>query len=234
VQGSSWTNVNTAPVRVDFGSGYGFGTITMTSINGGFYVNNGSVYSGEPHPGLDLGGGNTLNVGTESLFVLGPGSAAPAGTLAGVKVNVKLDAGSFAAGTLVDIRSLDCKTASVYQYFSPGMSLATPYAAQLPTDFNSTTAVPTMLMGSDADGDLYGASALGVGRGLAFPLASDAAEFSFRLLTSDTYGGGVAWSIALPEAAATQVPEPESLPLMLAGLGLLGVSLRRRAKISAK
>ncbi|MDB5849224.1 MAG: hypothetical protein JWP29_2976, partial [Rhodoferax sp.] len=231
IDGTSWSNVNTAPVRVDFGAAYGFGTITVSSIGGGSYLNNGSVYAGEQHPDLDIGNGNTLNVLTESIFVLGHGNTTASGSLAGVTVDVKLDSGSFAAGTLVDIRSLDWTGANVHQYFSPGMSLTTPYATQLPTDFNSGTAVATTLMGSDGSGDLYGASTPGVGSGLAFPLATDAAEFSFRLLTTDTYGGGVAWSIALPDASSSQVPEPESLPLMLAGLGLLGVSLRgRKAK----
>jgi hypothetical protein len=230
-QGTDWNLVNSAPVRVDFGAGYGFGTVTVSSIAGGFYSGYFPNYTGEPQSGLALGNGNSLDVTHESVFVLGHGSTAPAGSLAGVMVDVKLDSGSFTAGSLVNIRSLDFRTGDVHQYFSPGMGLTTPYAAQLPTDGNYANAVDTVLMGSDAGGDLYGASTLGVGHGLAFPLATDAAEFSFRLLTNNTYGGGVAWSIALPEAATAQVPEPESLPLVLAALGLLTLTTIRRKKV---
>lgn len=230
IDGTSWSSINSTPVRVDFGTGYGLGTISVASLNGGFFQSYQTPYTGENYSGLDLGGGNRLNVTNESVFVLGHGSSSPADALAGVSFTVKLDAGSFAAGTVVDIRSLDWTGNNIHQYFSPGDAFASPYGAALPTDFNSASAVPLTLIGTDADGDLYGASTPGVSQGAAFPLAFATDEFSFRLLTTASYGGGVAFSIALPPA---QVPEPETISLMLLGLGLVGVSVRRRSRAAA-
>ncbi len=226
IEGTSWSNVNNAPVRVDFGAGYGYGTISVSAINGGYHQNYQTPYSGEPQTNLDLGGGNTLNITNESNFWLSHGQA---GVTTGVTFTIKLDSGDFDAGTVVTIRSLD--RGGFAQYFSPGDEFAAPYAAQLPTDHNFPGAVPMTLIGSDADGDLYGASAPGISMGMAFPLAASTDEFSFRVLSNSVSTGGIAFAIAAPSA---HVPEPESLSLMLLGMGLIGFTARRRQKVAAR
>ncbi|WP_326533523.1 PEP-CTERM sorting domain-containing protein [Pseudorhodoferax sp.] len=230
LEGSAWSAVNSSPVRLDFGAGYGMGSITMASINGGYYDSRISPYTGETYS-RTLSNGDTLAVTNESVFVLGHGSSVPNGERAGIDVTFTLDSGNFAAGALLVIRSLDWTGAGVHQYFSPGSGLSTPLLDQLPTDFGMPSAVPVSVMGSDAGGDLYGASAPGIGGGLAFALDDDVRSFSFRLLTSASYGGGVALSFALPPAAQTlanEVPEPQTLPLAALGLGAVAWTLRRQ------
>lgn len=55
--------------------------------------------------------------------------------------------------------------------------------------------------------------------------------YSLRLLITDTFGGvGIGETVftIAPEAAIAAVPEPETLSLVLAGLGLVSGFSRRR------
>ncbi|GAA5165537.1 PEP-CTERM sorting domain-containing protein [Viridibacterium curvum] len=81
----------------------------------------------------------------------------------------------------------------------------------------------------------YGVAAIGSGQYVAFN--SKAPTEYFGVLVGDPYGGGLTdWSISTSGLVAGQeyafslqaVPEPTSIAMLLAGLGLLGI-VRRRA-----
>ena len=115
---------------------------------------------------------------------------------------------------------------------SPGDAFAAnPYPTILPSDtvFNPAASGVPVNTGSDALGDLWSTDQQpGVMQGLAFGLTDATDSFDFRVLATGGYGGGVAFSFALP--AATQVPEPQSLALMLAALAICGgISARRKS-----
>ncbi len=231
VEGTSWNNANTQAVRVDFGAGYGLGTITITGINGGTYGNVAPAYTGEPLLNYALSNGNVLNRTTESIFTLPTGSASPNGTLSGVAVTFTLDSGTFGDGGLFMIRSLDWHpTNGVRQYFSNGAGLMAPLPDALASDFGNATG-NVVAVGSDSDGTLWSTDTIGtVSKGAAFQLADDVNQFSFRLLATQGYGGGIAFSFALDPS---QVPEPTTLALgglAIAGLGLMRA--RRRVALA--
>jgi len=228
VAGTSWAAIDTTPVRVDFGAGYGLGTITVTSINGGLLRVLDSAYTGEAYSAMALDANTTLNLTQELTFRL-PGTPISPG-LIGFNVSMTLDSGSFAAGSALIIRSLDSRADGIQQFFSPGDAFAaSPYAAILPSDtvFNPAASGVLVNTGSDADGELWSSDRIGVAQGRAFALTDATDTFDFRVLATGSYGGGVAFSLALP--AAAQIPEPESLALVLAALAICGgISVRRK------
>jgi len=229
----------TSPVRVDFGAGYGTGTISVSAINGGALSVSNSAYTAEAYSGMPLDANTTLNLTQELIFALSGMRTAPG--MLGFNVSMTLDSGTFAAGSALIIRSLDWRADGLRQYFSPGDAFsANPYAAILPSDtvFNPAASAVLVNTGSDADGDLWSSnqqgivrSAQGVSQGAAFGLADATNSFDFRVLATDAYFGSIAFSLALP--AAAQVPEPQSLALMLAALAICGgISARRKANRS--
>lgn len=214
VGGTSWASLATTPVRVDFGAGYGLGTVSATGLDGGALLS-AQVYTGLPNSAT-LSNGNSFVSTEEIVFTYGPGVTG----LGGFTLNVQLDSGVFLDGAVFEVRSLDWRNGFV-QYFSPGSGLGAPDATVLLSD----GAVPLVPVGSDAQGTFYGPGSPGIGAGLAFAIDPGADAFSGRFL-ADRNLGGVAFTIALP--AASTVPEPASALLVLVGLGALAARGRRK------
>src|SRR4051812_24770691 len=70
IGGTSWGSVMSSPVRVDFGAGYGTGTISVSAINGGALSVSNSAYTAEAYSGMPLDANTTLNLTQELVFAL--------------------------------------------------------------------------------------------------------------------------------------------------------------------
>ncbi|WP_326543195.1 hypothetical protein [Pseudorhodoferax sp.] len=212
--GTSWSNVNTTPVSVDFGPGYGLGTISITSILGGSFAIGNENYTAEAYSGMDLGMGTSLDLLRETTLSLRGSTVPAAGELLGIQVTVSLLSGSFAPGTALVIRSLDWRADGIRQYFSPGEAFAAdPYSTVLPSDtvFNPAASGLLVNTGSDSEGALWSTDVVSsVSQGRAFYLDAATDTFDFRLLATRGYNGGLAFAVALPEA--TEVPDPSRWP----------------------
>lgn len=211
--GTSYTSINQAPVRVDFGPGAGLGTLSVTSINGGSYFPVLSQPRATAAGPYTLGNGDRLITSNEVIFGPVSGDA----QLRGFALTFALDAGSqFRAGDVFVARSLDRNGT----YFQPGASFSLPDSASLPSDGNA--ALYQVL--SDSSGPIY--SSNGVSEGRAFFLLQDTASFTVNFLARNGTQG-VAFQFYNSPDAAGRVPEPATLGLLAAGL-VGGAGLRRR------
>lgn len=232
IEGTSWSNINSQPVRLDFGTGYGKGTVTLTAIGGGSMgvSANAIPVSGLPYYNYSqaLGNGGTLNSGP---FGTGVFTVRAPSNYAGFTLDFKLDSGNFLAGSLFTIGSLDnVGNGGRYELFGPGSEFGAPDSASLPSDGS----IPLVQITTDAFGPLYGAGAPGVSETRGFALLQDVDSFSIRMLgfnQGSRASGGLSFSFAPVLGGA--VPEPSTWMMLILGFGCIGGMMRRSVAASA-
>jgi hypothetical protein len=219
VDGTSWAS-SPSSVRLNFGEGIGYGTVTFSDINGGSfgYVLAPFAYNAAPYSSYN--GPTTLSSGavfapeSELIFTINPGSGAG---LAGFEMTVTLDSGNFTDGSVFSARSLG-RSGDNSQYLMLGSGLSSPDSVQLPTDGSGSSDLGLV----DPAQSLYGpVSNGGASKGLAYGISGNSFTASF-LTTTGYQPGGVALTIATP----TAVPEPTAAALLC--LGSFGLLFRRR------
>lgn len=224
LQGTSWSNIANAPVRLNFGA-LGMGSVTMTSVNGGSFENAATPVSHLPYYfyTATLGSGDVLNSlanGTGVFSIFSPTAGSPSG----FNLTFTLDSGNFAAGTAFTIGSLDVSAFTPLQAFSPGAGFGAMDTASLPSDGRS----PIVAGGAGGLGTLYvNGGPTSVSDTRAFQLLGAQNSFTIQMLQTTGGRGGISFSVALPAASA--VPEPATWALMIAGFGMVGGALRRRS-----
>lgn len=216
VDSTTWAS-SPSSVRLDFGEGLGYGTVSFTNVNGGSmgYYQAPFPYNAPPYSSYNgptaLSSGAVFAPDSELVFTINPGSATE---LSGFTMTVTLDSGNFTDGSVFSARSLG-RNGDNSQYLLPGNGLSTPDSVQLPTD----GAGNVDLVLADPLQGLYGpTSNTGASNGLAFGISGNSFTASF-LTTPGYQPGGVALTIATP------VPEPTAAALMCLGTFAL---LRRR------
>ncbi|HEY1927330.1 MAG TPA: PEPxxWA-CTERM sorting domain-containing protein [Caulobacteraceae bacterium] len=221
LEGTSWSSIASAPVRLSFGS-MGMGSVSVAAVNGGAFVNDSTPASGGSSYDAVLGSGDTLHSlanGTGIFSISSPNADAPGG----FTLTFTLDSGDFLAGTAFIIGSLDRNAATPLQDFSPGTGFGAMDTASLPSD----GAAPMAALGPGGLGALYGSS---IGENVsdtrAFQLTGAQHSLTIEMLQSPDGSGGIRFAVALPDA----VPEPATWGLLVAGFGMVGAALRRRER----
>ncbi|MEZ0387195.1 MAG: PEP-CTERM sorting domain-containing protein [Verrucomicrobium sp.] len=227
VQGN-WNTPMAGPIRLDLGNGLGMGTITFTSLNGGSILTQAVGNTTDSYDQM-LGNGTSLSYDQEINFRIGVGPD-PA-FLSGFRMTVTLDQGTFGAGSLFLVRSLDWwnnnpENPNVKQFFDHSYDLGTPYADVLPTDSLYGPEVKGLLA-NDGNGIYSAASVNSVTYGTAFPISSTSNTFAVQFYTNIAYTGAIAMTIATP------IPEPASGLLVLAA-GVVFTLYRRRRGVKSE
>ncbi len=222
IDGTSWSNINDQPVRIDFGAGLGTGTITLTSFNGGGATPVPTDEFSQFNYTADLGNGNSLvstTSGTGYTLIETPQFSPDIG-LSGFDLTFTLDSGEFQAGSLFLAGSLGLRGVLTPQsFFSPGDEFAAPLSVSLPGQ-----GVAPLVQGADG---LYVSSGPYRSETRAFALADDTNSFSVRLLSEPTWSksrGAISFSFA----SVSAVPEPATWAMMIVGFGLSGAAIRGR------
>jgi hypothetical protein len=231
------------PVRIDFGAGYGMGTITLTSFNGGVpAIGYAPIAATDLAASLshlnytqDLGNGDTLVSSTtgiaQTMIDASSEASVPGNGIAGFTMMFALDNGAFSAGSLFLAGGLQlADTLNPTSYFSPGAEFGAPLAASLPGKYGNT---PLVQVGSYSLGALYSAEGAGGSETRAFALLEDTNSFSVRFLSDPVFSkshGSPIFSFATATAA---VPEPATWAMMILGMGFVGASMRSRKAVAS-
>ena len=191
----------------NFGS-YGKGRVTFTSLsNGASFSTLFPVQRSTTTVALD--NGNQFLSNNAIGFDL-------VGNAASFVITVTLDAGVLPAGSIFEMLSLD-RTNSAAQYFLPGLGIGAVDSHQLLSD----GAIPLV---ADASG-AFSAASNGISAGRAWDVGG---VHSFSgLFSQDRRFGGVGFTIAV-----TDIPEPGSIALLIAG-AVVAVRTRRRDRAAA-
>jgi len=244
LEGTEWVGIDALlfgteqqPVRIDFGTGYGMGTVTVTGFNGGHSVMPYAPIAGTDMSGAlshlnytqDLGNGDTLvssQTGTAYAWIDTPSRiSAPDNGIAGFTMTFKLDSGAFSAGSLFLAGGFQLEAGlNPTSYFSPGEEFGAPLAVSLPGAFGNT---PLVQVGSDSFGTLYGVESAGTSETRAFALLEDTNSFSVRFLSNPVFSKSHP-SATFSFATTNPVPEPATWAMMIFGLGVTGYAMRRR------
>jgi hypothetical protein len=207
IDGTTLADV-TSPGGVIFNFGsYGKGHLTFSALTGGAAFSAPTLQRIGFINGTTLDNGNQFISNNELVFDL-------RGNNVSFVLNVTLDAGVLPNGSLFEIRSLDRNGLSA-QYFLPGAGMGAADSHQLASDGS----VPLL---SGVGGE-FSASSDGISKGRVWDVGGVSAfSGTFR---QDTNFGGVAFTIAV-----AKVPEPGSVALLVAGLGVLA-GMRRARRI---
>ncbi len=212
IDGTTLSSLTTAGGLVfNFGA-YGKGRVTFTSLsNGASFSTLFLVQRATTVVALD-NGNQFLSNNAIGFDVLGNGSS--------FVINVALDAGVLPAGSIFEMFSLD-RTNAAAQYFLPGPGMGAVDSNQLASDGN----IPLIA----GPGGVFSAAGNGVSAGRAWDVGG-VTSFS-GTFSQDRHFGGVGFTIAV-----TDIPEPGSLALLVAGLGaaLATVHNRRRQRDRTK
>jgi hypothetical protein len=189
----------------DFGA-YGKGRVTFTSLsNGASFSTLFPIQRNAAAVTLD-NGNQFISNNLIGFDLVGNGAS--------FVITVTLDAGVLPAGSVFEMLSLDRSNAAA-QYFLPGLGIGAVDSHQLLSD----GAIPLV---ADQSG-VFSAASNGVSAGRAWDVGG-VNSFS-GTFSQDRRFGGVGFTIAV-----AQVPEPDGLALLIAGLGAALATVHNRTQ----